>query len=366
MVPDTSRPGRVRGPVRIVGAGLLGASVGLALRQHGVDVILDDASPGQLALAVDYGAGRFSRPDDAPELVVVAVPPDVTADVVHAELLRFPEAFVTDVASVKWAPYRTLRDRGVNLVNYIGSHPLAGRERGGAISARADLFLARPWVICRDDETPAAGLALIEDLALDLGATPLEMTPEEHDRAVGLVSHIPQLVSSVLAARLVDAPDRALGLAGAGLRDTTRIAASEPELWVQILSANAGELTDALRQIARDIDEIAGALDDPNAPGARRRIADAIAAGNTGVSRIPGKHGQDRRFASIVVILDDEPGELGRLLTELGEIDVNMEDLRLEHSPGAQIGLAEISVLPEAKQRTIEDLEARGWRIASV
>src|SRR5690606_23522643 len=145
-------------------------------------------------------------------------------------LARFPGAVITDVASVKLEPFRALTDRGVDLTRYIGSHPLAGRERGGAISARADLFLGRPWVICRDDETPPDALALIEDLALDLGASPIEMTPEEHDRSVGLVSHVPQLVASILAKQLVSAPDSAVRLTGQGLRDTTRIAASAPEL----------------------------------------------------------------------------------------------------------------------------------------
>lgn len=95
---------------------------------------------------------------------------------IQAELERFPEAVVTDVASVKLEPFRALQARGVDLTRYIGSHPLAGRERGGAISARADLFIGRPWVVCRDEETRASDLALVEALALDVGATPLEMT----------------------------------------------------------------------------------------------------------------------------------------------------------------------------------------------
>ncbi|MCU1415072.1 MAG: tyrA, partial [Microbacteriaceae bacterium] len=89
-----------------------------------------------------------------------------------------------------------------------------------------------------------------------------------------------------------------------------------------------------------------------------------LAGGNDGVARIPGKHGQDRRFSQLVVMVDDRPGELARLLAEIGEIGVNLEDLRLEHSPGVEIGLAEISVVPEAERGLVADLEARGWRIA--
>ena len=356
---------RVHGTVRIVGAGLLGASIGHALSAIGVDVALADTSPAQLRLAVDYGAGRAAREDDAPAIVIVAVPPDVTADVVERELIAFPGAVVTDVASVKLEPLRALRERGVDLTHYIGSHPLAGRERGGAISARADIFIGRPWVVCRDEETSAADLALVEGLALDLGATPIEMSPEEHDRSVALVSHVPQLVASLLAGRFVGAPDGSLRLAGQGVRDTTRIAASAPELWVQILGANALPVVDVLDALAADLSSVADALRDPDAPGARRTVADTIRRGNEGVEMLPGKHGQNRRFETVVVMVDDTAGQLGRLFGELGELGVNVEDLRLEHSPGAQFGLAEISVVPSAVRPAVEGLEARGWKIAS-
>ncbi|WP_447942760.1 prephenate dehydrogenase [Microbacterium aurum] len=360
------RAARTSGTVRIVGAGLLGSSIGHALRGLGVDVVLADASPAQLRLAIDYGAGRAATGDDRPGLIVVATPPDVVADVVERELASYPGAVVTDVASVKLEPLHELQARGVDLTHYIGSHPLAGRERGGAISARADIFVGRPWVVCRDGDTPASDLALVEGLALDLGATPIEMTPEEHDRAVALVSHVPQLVASLLAGRFVDAPDGSLRLAGQGVRDTTRIAASAPELWVQILGANAAPVVDVLDALANDLRAVADALRAPERPGARRAVADTIRRGNDGVERLPGKHGQNRRFESLVVMVDDTPGQLGRLFGELGELGVNVEDLRLEHSPGAQFGLAEISVTPSVLRHAEEGLAERGWKIASI
>ncbi len=355
---------RLQGTVRVVGAGLLGSSIGHALRAKGLDVVLADASPSQLRLAIDYGAGRAAREDDQPVLVVVAVPPDVVADVIQAELDAFSDAVVTDVASVKLQPFDELRARGVDLTRYIGSHPLAGRERGGAISARADLFIGRPWVVCRDGETRASDLALVEALALDVGAMPLEMTPQEHDRAVALTSHVPQVVASLLAARLAEADEGALRLAGQGVRDTTRIAASAPELWVQILGANAEPVVEVLDALAADLKAVSDAMRAPDAPGSRRTVADAIRQGNEGVERLPGKHGQNKRFEALVVMVDDTPGQLGRLFGELGELGVNVEDLRLEHSPGAQFGLAEISVAPAALRGAIEGLEERGWRIA--
>lgn len=355
---------RLTGPVRIVGAGLLGASAGLALRERGVDVVVHDVSPAAVALAIDYGAGRRATDADTPTLVIVAVPPDQTAQVVAAELAAYPDALVTDVASVKVLPLAELEASGADTSRYIGSHPLAGRERGGVVSARADLFLGRPWVITAEPATTAAQLGIIEDLVLDLGAVPMQLSAKEHDRAVALISHAPQVVATVLAAELVNGTERALSLSGQGLRDTTRIAASAPELWTQILSANAAEVATVLHGVRDRLDEVIAALDDPQASGARRRIAESLSAGNAGVARIPGKHGQDRTFSQLVVMVDDAPGELARLLTEIGEIGVNLEDLRLEHSPGAQIGLAEISVVPEVEQRLLDELEARGWRIA--
>lgn len=355
---------RLNEQVRIVGSGLLGASIGLGLREHGVDVILDDASPSALQLAIDYGAGRAVSADDAPGLIVVCVPPDVTAQVVARELTRFPKALVTDVASVKSAPLTDLRDLGADLSRYLGTHPMAGRERGGPIAARADLFIGRPWVIAGHDDISYRRAAPIEHMILDLGAVPIEMTVQTHDESVALVSHVPQVVASLVAARLRDGGNAALALTGQGLRDVTRIASSDPSLWVQILGANAAPVVEILKALRGDLDTVIAALDDPTATGSRRTIAATMSAGNAGVARIPGKHGQDRAFAQLVVKIDDTPGELARLLTEIGEAGVNMEDLRLEHSPGAQIGLAEISVLPEAESRLVAELEQRGWKIA--
>ena len=161
---------RLAEQVRIVGSGLLGASIGLGLRGHGVDVILEDASPSARNLAIAYGAGRAPAPDDAPGLIVVAVPPDVTADVVAAELARYPDALVTDVASIKVAPLDELRSRGADLSRYLGTHPMAGRERGGAVSARADLFTGRPWIVAGHDGISYQRAAPIEHMILDLGA----------------------------------------------------------------------------------------------------------------------------------------------------------------------------------------------------
>ena len=116
-----------------------------------------------------------------------------------------------------------------------------------------------------------------------------------------------------------------------------------------------------MRSIGDRFTAIADALDSGK-PAAT--LAETLAAGNSGVARLPGKHGNSARFAQILVIIDDQPGQLARLLTDIGELGVNMEDLRLEHSPGAEIGFAEVSVVPDVEESLIAALEKRGWRIA--
>ncbi|MCS5713648.1 prephenate dehydrogenase [Herbiconiux sp. CPCC 205716] len=370
----TGSESRLTGPVRVVGVGLLGTSIALGLRARGVDVILSDASPTNVRIAIDYGAGRSAGDADEPQLIVVCVPPDVTASVIVRELSAYPRAVVTDVASVKAPILRAVRAAGADVTRYVGSHPLAGREKGGPMSGRADLFLGRPWVVAGHPDISYQTAAAVDDLILDLGASLVEMTTEQHDSSVALTSHAPQVVSTLMARRLVSAPEAAVNLAGGGLRDVTRVASSDPGLWVQILGANAGATAEVLRGVRDDLDEVLAALsaaadaqEDDAATGAapwRRTLAETLSGGNAGVARIPGKHGQDRRYAQLVVMVDDRPGELARLLTELGEDGVNLEDLRLEHSPGAQIGLAEIAVLPETLDTVTSALAARGWRIA--
>lgn len=352
---------RVVGPVRIVGTGLLGTSIGLVLSRQGVAVSLVDASPTAVKLASEYGAGSAATDDDSPSLIVVATPPDVVADVVARELARFPDAVVTDVASVKGAIARDLRERGVDVTNYVGSHPMAGRERGGAVAARADLFTGRAWVVCTRADASEDALAQVTALAEACGANVALLNTADHDSAVALVSHVPQIVSSAVAASLVGARSEYVTLAGGGLRDVTRVAASDPTLWTQILTANASDISSVLTGVR---DRITAVLDALDKGAATAVLADLLAAGNGGVARIPGKHGASAQFAQILVIIDDTPGQLAKLLTEIGELGVNMEDLRLEHSPGSQIGFAEVSVIPSAEDELVAALEARGWRIA--
>ncbi|MDQ4047057.1 MAG: prephenate dehydrogenase, partial [Actinomycetota bacterium] len=319
--------GHLNGPVVVIGTGLLGTSIGLGLRGRGVAVYLSDPSPTNQAVAVDIGAGQplTSLGGEQPELVVVASPPDVTADVVERALSDYPGATVVDIASVKAAIQHELRRRNVDLARYVGTHPMAGREKSGPVAARGELFTSMPWVVCPSKETSAASLQIARALAADLGALVSQFSAEEHDEAVALVSHLPQVMSSLLASRLQGTPLSALSLAGNGLRDVTRIAASDPTLWVQILGANAGKVVDILYGVREDLNRLIGTLEDPAAPGARLDLAQLMSEGNAGQARIPGKHGgPPQAYSWLTVLVDDRPGQIARLLTEIGEIGVNV------------------------------------------
>ena len=373
-----------RGPVLIIGTGLLGTSLALALRTADVEVQLSDTSPTSLALARDMGAGTpHDKHSPEPQIVVVATPPDVTADVVVAQLSAHPNAVVTDVASVKERVVAEVRARaGAEARRYVGSHPMAGRERSGAGSADSDLFAGRPWVVVGQDSDPEAELA-IRNLAVDVGATPVRMGASEHDAAVAAVSHMPQLIASLVAARLEELGEGALALSGQGLRDVTRIAASDPRLWSAIVVGNAGPVADLLRRISDDLSALitgieAAACDSGGpeftapgaastiAPGAVGAVTDVMTRGNAGRARIPGKHGgAPRRYAEVQVLVPDAAGELGRLFSDVGAAGVNIEDFSLEHSAGQSAGIALISVLPAAAQGLEEALDAKGWRVVA-
>ena len=186
------------------------------------------------------------------------------------------------------------------MASFVPGHPLSGRERSGPAAARADLFLGRPWVICPDPPAPAAGLAAIEALARICGAEPVQVSAAEHDRWVALVSHAPHVVSAAMAARLADASDGALSLAGQGLRDVTRIAAGDTGLWTQILAANAAPVAGRAR---RGGGRPGRGGRGPGGRPARRRcpggpggpdlkvLAALLEQGGAGVARIPGKRG---------------------------------------------------------------------------
>ncbi|MDF8266272.1 prephenate dehydrogenase [Luteipulveratus flavus] len=354
--------------VLVVGTGLLGTSVGIALSRKGFRVSLEDVSPTAVALARDLGAGTIGT-DDSPDLVIVAAPPDVAGQVVADQLAAYPRAHVTDVASVKVAVADAVRRSAPDhLDRYVGSHPMAGRERSGAVAAQADLFEGRTWVICPHAATAPEATELVRRVAEAVGAVPVTMDAAEHDAAVATVSHLPQVAASLVAARLREVSEDAVALAGQGVRDVTRIAASDPMLWTQILAGNASALLPVVERLAGDVAAVRDALrrvtDDPDSEGARGVLATAIADGQLGRARIPGKHGAPpTTYATVLVVVPDRPGSLAHLFHDVGAASVSIEDIRIEHARGGPVGLVELSVLPAVLDRLRSALTAAGWSV---
>ena len=343
------------GSVLVIGCGLIGTSLALALRDKGVAVHLEDVSRSNLELAISRGAGT-SEPPAAPDLVVVAVPPSDVVDTVAHALETWPDTVVTDVASVK-SDFATKIAELPGAERYVGSHPMAGSERSGPMAASGQLFEGRPWAVTPLDGAGDDSARLVEAMAEMVGAVPITMDAKSHDRAVALVSHVPHVLSVLAAARLTDAPASHLSLAGAGLRDVTRVAASDSALWSDILRSNAGEVRDLLEHVRDDLDRLIGSIAEPG-----RGLADVLESGRAGTRLIPGKHGErPAELATVFVPIADHPGELSRLMAHTGESDVNIEDLRIDHELGRPVGLVEIAVLLDRADVLVEALTARGW-----
>jgi len=356
-VSSDASPPTLAGPVLIIGCGLVGTSVGLALDRVGAAVHLRDAQPEHARTAQMLGAGT-TEPPESVSLVVVAVPPDFVAEVVAGALAEWPTAVVTDVASVKLPPLEALASAGTEgLERYVGSHPMAGSERSGPTAASETLFEGRAWAVTPHAAVSDTALHQVRELARVVGATLVEMPPDEHDLAVARVSHLPQVMSVLTASRLHGGPADHLALAGQGLRDVTRIAASDPVLWRQILHANRLPLVELLRGVRDDLDELLDGIERGQV------IEDVLGRGVAGTRLIPGKHGEESTPAltSVFVQVPDQPGELGRLFRDAGESGVNIEDLRIDHDLGRPVGVAEIAVRSERAEELTSALTERGW-----
>ncbi|MFJ1600844.1 prephenate dehydrogenase [Streptomyces sp. NPDC088261] len=354
----------------VIGTGLIGTSAALVLASRGVTVHLTDHDATRSRTAAALGAGTDRAPEGPVDLALVAVPPaHVAATLAEAMRGGIARGYL-DVASVKGGPRRELEALGLDLSAYLGTHPMAGKERSGPLAATADLFEGRPWVLTptRDTDTEVLNLAL--ELVALCRAVPVVMDAEAHDRAVALVSHTPQLISSMVAARLADADETAVRLCGQGIRDVTRIAASDPAMWVDILSANPGPVADVLAGIAADLDETVGALrslqsadEDKRREGAAG-VEDVLRRGNAGRVRVPGKHGTaPAAYEVVAVLISDKPGELARIFADAGRAGVNVEDVRIEHATGQQAGRVQLMVEPSAAPLLTEALRERGWSI---
>jgi len=342
--------------VCVIGSGLIGTSIGLALSSKGASVTMldqDSRTQGIAQALMGNGGEELSGAD----LVIAAVPVSAFPMVITTLERATFKGVLIDVISIKAKPVHDVTNSSLINSQFLPTHPMAGREFSGAESARADLFEGRPWMIDSsgvDHKAVAWGKALIESL----GAQVIDMPATDHDQAVALVSHLPQLISSLLAKQLAGKPAGWLELSGGGLRDTTRIAASDPGLWKEIISANSGSITPLLKSLAADLNSLISNIESESF------VAGVIKDGQEGRALIPGKHGgKAREYTHLPIVIEDKPGQLAAIFDECAKVSVNIEDLSIEHSPGQETGLITLAVSHSDAATLKAHLESQGWDV---
>lgn len=341
--------------VRVIGSGLIGTSIALALSAKGIPVQMVDSDNGRAALAQDLvGSADIGEID----LVVLALPTSHLPPVIRQQFSLYPKSAFIDVGSVKTKPLDEVKKVPGLARRFCGTHPMAGREIGGPEAARSDLFQGRPWIYTPGADCNPDVISLVIELIELLGATPIRMTASEHDSAVALISHLPQIGASLIAKQLRFGPEGWLALAGQGIKDTTRIAASDPALWREIISMNRDQIRPLLKILSKDLDQLIDDFDDDDA------VETFIEEGRAGRGRIPGKHGgRARDYTFVPIVIEDKPGQLAALFQECADIAVNIEDLSIEHSPGQFTGLVTLALSKDDASRLAEHLALKGWNV---
>jgi prephenate dehydrogenase len=348
--------------VKIVGSGLIGTSIGLALNQKGIAVLMEDRDSSAASLAQSLvDPGQSFDENHEFDIVIIAVPPSSFSSVLSTEYKFNPLSTFVDILSIKTKPEVEVQAFPGLAERFVGSHPMAGREISGAQSARGDLFIGRSWIICPSAETNEGSKALALELIELCGGVAVTMTSIEHDQAMALVSHTPQVLASLMAATLKDHNIEWVNLLGQGFRDMTRIADSDSKLWREILSENATNVARILSGIRQQLEKIEDGLQ--NSEFAEK----IIEAGNSGRALIPGKHGGiPRKYIYLHIVIDDKAGQLAAIFNDCALAEVNIEDVSIEHTPGQNTGLVTLSILDAKKAEHLHDfLISKGWKVHS-
>lgn len=363
-----SGPGGIR-RIAVVGAGLVGGSVAAAARAAGAAVVLTDRDADVRDRARTAGLADRVVDDLAAtvadaELVVVAVPAGVAADVLHEVARSAPRsAVLTDVASLKGELVPDVEARlaaaALGPERYVGGHPMAGSERSGPEAADDRLFQGATWVVTPTSRTDHAAFTTLSAVLRDLGARVLALEPELHDQLVAVTSHLPQVAASALADVAAETTGRlgeaVLAVAGGGFRDTTRIAASDPELWVGILRGNRDAVISAVDTLRGRLDQVRDALDSGDDVPVRDLLARASAA-RRGLVR----DDVATETVDLVVALDDRPGSLASATKALGEAGINVADLAMRHASAGDRGALLVRIAATAEDRAVAALAGVG------
>lgn len=348
----------------VVGTGLIGASVALAARRAGVDDVRGyDPDAEALAGAVERGAvDASSSLGDAvgdAELVVVAAPVARLAASV-AEVLEASSGTVTDVGSTKGA---VVRAAGTEA-RFIGGHPVCGSEARGPANARAELFDGATWFLTPVAQTDPERYRTLHSFVSAVGAVPVAVDPDAHDRLVALTSHLPHALANLLVnqagAMRIDGHEP-LAAAGGSLRDMTRVAGANPRIWIDIFLDNAGAVRESLAEHRRRIEQLESALESGDAGFLARWIAEA--SGNRR-RMLADAYEDPGALQRLRVHVPDRPGVLAGITQALGAERINIEDFELHHMSPERGGVLIVLVTgEEPARRAAELLEAQGYGV---
>ncbi len=350
------------GRAMIFGTGLIGGSVGMALRDRGWRVTGTDTGPGVAARAVELGALSEEGVDHGADLVVVATPVHAAAavirDVLDADGWN-AQAVVTDVGSVKGP----LVD-SINHASFVGGHPMAGSEQVGVEGASGELFVGATWVLTPIEATDPAAYALVRHVLADLGANVVALAPAQHDALVAVVSHVPHLAAATLmdlAAGLGEEHAALLQLAAGGFRDMTRIAAGEPSIWPDICEDNAEAIVETLDLLITALAAMRQRVAEHDHGSLLAVLNRAAEARRALVDHTPRPEG----LVEVRVPVPDRTGVLADITTLAAELGVNIFDLEIAHSVEGDRGVLVLVVDALAAPTLLTTLPARGYRATS-
>jgi prephenate dehydrogenase len=337
----------------IVGVGLIGGSVGLATRNSGWDVIGVDR-PEVLEEATALGAvDRPSTVKEAREadLVVLAAPISKITDLV-AELSP-TDALITDVASTKTA---IVSEAERHELRFVGGHPMAGSQLSGVANARADLFKGARYFLTPTDRTDPEVYREVAGFVRSLGAVPTAVDPEKHDLLMAALSHLPHLMAAALLKVASDISPEALSFAGPSFRDLTRVGASNPGLWSDILAENAPALGEALGAFAGAMAQLGSEIQDRESMEHRFREAREAYDALGGI--LVDKSGEN---VDLAVPVENRPGVFAEVTTLMGSNNINILDLYVRHSNTERAALV-LTLDAEAAPLARELLREAGFR----
>lgn len=353
--------------VALLGTGLIGGSIGLGVRRAlpGVAVVGYDKDQVALRTALERGAVSEIAIDpleatDGADLVVMAVPLGEFQPLLDRLTGLPPSTTITDVASAK-ADVVAAGEAAFGP-GFVGGHPMAGSERRGIEASDPDLFQDAAWILTPTSITSSGAYAAASGLATTLGARVVGVDPAEHDSLVARLSHVPQITASALVDMAARAGDREalLGLAGGGFRDVTRIAASDPGMWISILRTNRSAVLGSLRRFTESLSDAASLIEEER----WEDLEGWLSRSRTARLELFAKPDVDGEPIALSLMVPDRPGVLAEVTTEAGKLGANIEDLRIVHSTEGGRGRLELIVAGRAAAGSLSRaLEAVGYHV---